>query len=173
MVAFKPNYNNYTEEIQKDNIYIKLGNLYNNKTLYYEFSVLDETLKDITISVEVSYETPDGGENTATMSRKIPIISKKEDLIENKEIIDEIVNTVKDRYIYNASKAVSTNDFETASVSFAESSATMQSIVTAYNCCSTTAMEDMNSIQSSLTSTTSQDAIRKTFDNSSKKLRNS
>lgn len=173
MVAFKPNYNNYTEEIQKDNILIKLGNLYNNKTLYYEFSVLDESLKDVTISVEVSYETPDGGENTATMSRKLPIVSQKDKLIENKEIIDEIMNTVKDRYVYNASKAVSTSDFETASLSFAESSATMQSIVTAYNCCSTSAMDDMNSIQSSLTSSTSQDDLRKTFDKSSKKLRNS
>lgn len=173
MVAFKPNYNNYNEEIQKDNICIRLGNLYSNKTIYYEFSVLGEDLKEVEIAVSVTYETPDGGKNTATMSRRLPIVAKRDDLIENKDIIDEIMSAVKDRYVYNASKAVSTSDFKTASLSFAESSATMQSINACYSCCSASAMDEMNSVQSSLTSSTSQDVLRKTFDKSSKKLRNS
>lgn len=174
MVAFKPNYNNYNEEIQKDNICIKLGNLYSNKTIYYEFSVLDEELKEVEIAVSVTYETPDGGKNTATMSRKLPIVAKKEDLVENKDVIDEIMTTVKDRYVYNASKAYSTADYEGASLSFAESAATINSMTACYSCCASTAMDEITATQASLTSSSaSQDCLRKAFDNSSKKLRNS
>lgn len=174
MVAFKPNYNNYSEEIQKDNICIKLGNLYSNKTIYYEFSVLDEGLKEVEISVSVTYETPDGGQNTATMSRKLPIVSNKKDLVENKDVIDEIMTMVKDRYTYNASKAYSVADYEGASVSFAESAATINSMTACYSCCPTSALDEITATQTSFTSaSTSQDCLRKAFDNSSKKLRNS
>ena len=173
MVAFKPNYNNYNEEIHKDNICIKLGNLYANKNIYYEFSVLDDTLKEVEISVEVTYETPDGGSNTAVMSRKLPIVDSKDDLKENKDIIDEIMTTVKDRYVYNATKAVSTGDYAMASQSFNSSYATMNSIATSYSCCSTGAMDEMTTAQTSITSSTSQENLRSAFDKSSKKLRDS
>lgn len=173
MVAFKPNYNNYREEVRKDFIRIRLGSLYSNKTIFYEFSALSEELKEIAITVKVSYENLDGGKDEVAFTHTLPVVDTKEEVVENEAIINEWMVAVKDRYAYEASKAVSANDYASASMSYEASSATMNSILSTYNCCSASLAADMDSIQTSITNCSSQDNLRKTFDTYSKKMRGS
>jgi Ca-activated chloride channel family protein len=174
MVAFKPNFNNYNEDILKDNICVKLGNLYGSKDLYYEFSVLDENAEKICIAVTVEYENTAGAKTTASMMKELLIINDDEDDGEDADVIDELFGIIKDRYMYNATKAATVNDFDTASLYLGETRDTMDSITTSYSCCSASyskAYSEVEAFSNAVTTQTS-DSLRKTFEKSSKKMRN-
>ena len=134
---------------------------------------MSEELREIAITVKVSYENLDGGKDEVAFTHTLPIVDTKDEVIENEAIINEWMVAVKDRYAYEASKAVSANDYVSASMSYEASSATMNSILSTYNCCSASLAADMDSIQTSITNCSSQDNLRKTFDTYSKKMRGS
>lgn len=174
MVAFKPNFNNYTENIQKDKITIQLGNLYSNKAIYYEFSLLDDSIKEVIVGAKLTYGDDASNGDFISVSKKVLVVDNKNDIVENEAIIDEFVSIVKDKYVYDAAKSISCNDMAWAAQSYASSVSTMDSLVTAYNCCDSSSLEDMKSISASISSTSmTQDSLRNTFSTVSKKLRNS
>ena len=174
MVAFKPNFNSYSEDIRKNNICITLGNLYNNKDIYYEFSVLDENAEKVCISVLVEYETPKGAKTTAIMMKELLIVEDDEDAGENELVITEVLEAIKDRYIYGATKSTSACDYDSAKTYYTETQSCLNSIAASYSCCNSVSMQYSDEVEkfSDIISSASSDNLRTTFANTSKKMRN-
>jgi hypothetical protein len=102
-------------------------------------------------------------------------VSDKKDLIENSDIIKEILETVRDRYNYEAAKAYSLKDSVCANNCFVSASNAINSISSSY----TSASACASAINSEMTATSccyatsSDDELRSNVSSISKKLRNS
>lgn len=174
LVSFKPNLNNFAETTDKDFITLNFGNLYNNKTIYYEFEVLDTTVEKIKIEISLSCET-ENGKKELSISEELMFVSDKKDLIENSDIIKEILETVRDKYNYEAAKAYSLKDSVCANNCFVSASNTINSISASYTSASACASEINSEITatSCCYATSSDDQLRSNVSSISKKLRNS
>ena len=178
LVAFKPNFNNYGEDITKDEIRIMLGDLYADKNIYYEFSVLDDTAAKAEITVNVEYESVTAGQNTVSITKELIIVDNKDEVVANEKILEELMDAVKDKYYYDATKAASMSDTAYATSSLNASVATMDSIATVYNTCSANTISVNNAIdemqlysQTVSTADTNSNDFRRQFSKMSKKMR--
>lgn len=173
MVSFKPNFNNFPETTEKDFITLNLGNLYNDKTIYYEFDVLSDTAESVKIEISLSCETANG-KKEMSISEEIFFVSEKADLIENSAIIKEILEVIKDKYNYEAAKAYSLKDTVCANSCFVSASNSINNIANSYTSASLCASSISSEIEavSCTYANSSDDVLRSNFSDVSKKLRN-
>lgn len=176
MVMFEPNLNNYKEEITKEYIEIKFGNIYNSKDIFFEFSPIQFMEKDIKIKVVVEYEK-DGEITSISKTKKIGFVENSDETVENPEVIKEVLDIINSSFQYSVTKAVATNNAEAVSYSLSKTEA-MYNNISCYNSVSQTSIDCFKTdAQSYATSTSSMgsenDFVRSQMAMHSKKLRNS
>lgn len=102
--TFEENLNDFTEEYDENKIIIKLGNISYSKSMIFPISLLKKlNIEEVKIPITLTYKNEENDNISLSKDVIIKITDNKEENIsENKDLVDEVSNTIQRKAILDA-----------------------------------------------------------------------